>query len=1246
MYYGMSRLCPTHTPLGHLPGGGFRGGGVGSPVVTIDGKLHFLGGKNNSNTVFYSTNEIYDPVTDAWSTGVPMPYTRFAGAATVFNNEIYYLGGAVGIYSGPSYANNNNFDTTAGVWAGKLNMINRRVAMTSATVNNKIYVISGDDSTGNPVNWNHEYSITTVSSPVTVNPLPYTGTISGLTSVCMGSIITLSNPVTGTWSSINPGIATVGSAGIVTGVSPGNDTINYLVSNGSCSASTFEVIAVDPLPNAGTITGSTNVCAGSTIILTDAITGGTWTATNGNALVSSAGSVYGLTAGIDTVKYIFTNSCATATATKTVTINPLPNTGTISGPLFVCSTAAISLTDAAIGGTWSSSSSSVAAVGATGIVTGGSSGTATISYGLSNTCGTSYATYEISVLSLPAAGTVSGTSSVCTGANIILTDGTPGGAWSATNGRASVTGGVTTGITPGADTIVYSVSNICGTASATKTVTVNSSPGAGVILGATAVCITGSITLSDAGSSGTGTWSMTNGRATISSGVVTGVTVGIDTVVYTITSTCGFASTSETINILTTPVVGAINGPSSICVGETIVLTDSIAGGGWSASNGDVSLTYGGAITGVSAGIDNIIYSVGNACGSATTNKFIIVNPLPSAGAITGASSVCAGATVMLTDASSGGIWASYNASAAITSAGIVYGLTPGTDTIKYIVTNACGTASTTSTITVNALPNAGIITGSNSVCAGSNIFLTDAATGGTWSVTNVNATVGTTGAVMGVTSGIDTVRYTTANSCGTAIATWIIAINPMPDAGSITGISSVCIGSNISLSDAATGGSWTATNTSADITSAGVVYGLANGTDTLKYSVTNSCGMATATKTVAVNPLPDAGIISGSSTVCVGNEITLSNTVAGGTWSSSDAVIATIGSTGIITGLAAGTDTAIYTFTNTCGIAIASKVITVSALPVAGTISGSSSVCIGASITLTDGTAVGSWSAANGNAFISSVGVVHGAAEGIDTMIYTVTNSCGTATATQIITVDPLPAAGSIAGSSFVCISDTISLSETVTGGAWSASNANATILGGVVTGVTAGADTIVYTVTNGCGMATTNKIISVDPLPVAGIITGSDTVCMTEFITVTDVTAGGLWTTATGAASVSSAGLVTGIHPGADTVLYTVTNSCGSAIAKLPVIVLQTGLCSTGTNNLQEPLQDITLYPNPAQNSITITASEIINSVVISNLLGQDVFSGAYSTKEVVISLNQLPSGIYFVKINDTKVYKVVKQ
>jgi hypothetical protein len=116
-------------------------------------------------------------------------------------------------------------------------------------------------------------------------------------------------------------------------------------------------------------------------------------------------------------------------------------------------------------------------------------------------------------------------------------------------------------------------------------------------------------------------------------------------------------------------------------------------------------------------------------------------------------------------------------------------------------------------------------------------------------------------------------------------------------------------------------------------------VLGVASGSATITYIISNTCGSDTALYGVTINALPDARTISGYSTVCAGASIDLSPSgTGGGTWASSDHSIATVEVlTGVVTGVAAGTVTVTYSYTGLCGTAIATKTITVNALADAG---------------------------------------------------------------------------------------------------------------------------------------------------------------------------------------------------------------------------------------------------------------------------------------------------------------------
>ena len=615
--------------------------------------------------------------------------------------------------------------------------------------------------------------------------------------------------------------------------------------------------------------------------------------------------------------------------------------------------------------------------------------------------------------------------------------------------------------------------------------------------------------------------------------------------------------------------------------------------------------------------------------------------------AISGTTLVCVGATTSLSSATGGGTWSSSNTGIATvgSTTGVVTGVSGGTVNISY--TTSGGSSSIV--VTVNPLPDAGTISGATAVCVGSSITLSDSAPGGVWASSVPSAaTVGsTTGVVTGVLSGITGISYTTTNACGSTTIVHVVTVNVF-GAGSVTGPATLCTGASLTFMDPTADGVWTSSTPGvATIGSSGVATGIGTGTATISYTVTNACGTAVATAIVSVDVAPVVSAITGTLSVCSGLTTPLSDATPGGTWSSITTGVATISSSGVVTGVGAGISGISYTVTTGCGASAAIAIVTVNTAPVVGSITGPSGVCIGGSINLTDASAGGSWT--SGSPGIATVGttsgVVTGVSTGTATISYTVSNSCGSVTATTNIAVNTAPFAGTITGLTHVCQTASITLSDAVTGGTWNASNGHAFISStGTVLGVTAGVDTMMYTVTVSCATttsATATLVITVDPAPSAGTLTGPDSVCVSHSITLSDAVTGGSWSASNANAFVSSTGVVLGITTGTDDITYTVTNSCGTANADALITIYD---CSLGVNNL--PGGDISLYPNPTQNSITINAAEMIKDVVISNIFGQEVFVGNYNSATVVIGLDRLPAGIYVAKINGDRVYKIIKQ
>ncbi len=140
------------------------------------------------------------------------------------------------------------------------------------------------------------------------------------------------------------------------------------------------------------------------------------------------------------------------------------------------------------------------------------------------------------------------------------------------------------------------------------------------------------------------------------------------------------------------PIAG---GASSICLGDSVALTVASTGGVWSSSNTSAAtVSASGFVTTGSYGGTVISYTKSNSCGTVASTKAISVVGMPNPGGIVGLDSLCPGDTTVLTNIAIGGVWSSTDTSRAKVSAtGVVTAIAPGSDTIKYTVTNVCGSS-------------------------------------------------------------------------------------------------------------------------------------------------------------------------------------------------------------------------------------------------------------------------------------------------------------------------------------------------------------------------------------------------------------------------------------------------------------------------------------------------------------------------------------------------------------------------
>ncbi len=1086
------------------------------------------------------------------------------------------------------------------------------------------------------------------------------GSITGSPTVCVGATTTLSNTIAGgTWSTSNAAIASVNAGGVVAGVAIGSATITYNLTNACGSIDSTFAITVNDVPVVSPITGTTTFCEGLTVTLGDATASGTWSTSDATvASIDGAGNVTGVSGGAATISYSLTNACGTTTVTTALTINPLPVAGTITGPSSVCVAASITLSDASAGGTWSSSNVGIATVDASGNVTGVTAGTADITYTVTNGCGTAFTSVNITVIPLPTAGIITGSTTICLGASTTLADATAGGVWSssdATIASIDAATGTVTGTGVGTATITYSVTTVCGTATTTTPITVNTtSPFAGTISGVTAVCPGASSSLSS--TVGGGTWSSSDVTiATVNTGgVVTGVTSGSVTITYSVTTACGTGISTIAYTITSPAAHGIISGITTLCVGNSVALSESVAGGSWSTSNvAVVSVSAAGVATGMGTGTALISYAFSNGCFTTVDTTSITILAASSAGLITGPSAVCVGSVITLVDGIAGGTWSSSdNSIASINSSlGLVLGISVGSVTMSYTVTDACGLTSSTFPMTVITTPVAGTISGTAAICIAHTTTLTNSVTGGTWSSSNAAiASINSTGVMTGVSAGTATISYTVTNACGTDVATYAVSVSNFPNAGVINGPTTLCAGATALYTDTAVGGTWISSNTSlATVDASGNVTGIAPGLVNIYYAVANACGSTNVTIAVTIITTPGTGTITGAVTMCQGTTTTLADTASGGVWSSSNNAVATVSTTGVVTGVSGGGVTISYGLTNVCGTSYAVHNMTVNPLPNAGVVGGGTTLCIGGSATMTETVGGGTWSSSDPSvATIGTTGVVTALSGGTAIISYTVVNACGPASATATIIVRFPTNAGAITGTTTVCTGLTTALADTVTGGTWTTSNAGIASVNaaGVVTGVTAGSATITYTVTDACGTANTSINITVVSPLFPATIAGTTTFCAGTSSTLTPSVTGGTWNSGdTTIATVDASGIVTGVTGGSVIISYTNTNACGMAIATAfvtinpyPVpgaITGATALCVGVTSTMVDtPVGGSWTSSDPALATIDATSGVITPLVTGMADISYTVTNGCGSTTvSTTITVGDIPVTAGFI-------------
>jgi uncharacterized protein YjdB len=304
--------------------------------------------------------------------------------------------------------------------------------------------------------------------------------------------------------------------------------------------------------------------------------------------------------------------------------------------------------------------------------------------------------------------------------------------------------------------------------------------------------------------------------------------------------------------------------------------------------------------------------------------------------------------------------WTSSNgAVASVNGSGLVTGIAAGTATILATSGGKSGSAA----VTVVAVPVAtvSVTPATASVAVGSTVALSAtpqdsagyALSGRTvsWATSNAAvATVSQTGVVTGVAAGSATITATSEGKSGTAAVT--VSVVPVATVSVTPATASVAVGSTVALSatpkdsagHALSGRtvSWATSNAAvATVSQAGVVTGVGAGSATITATSEGKSG--TAAVTVVVVPVATVSVTPATASVAVGSTVALSATPKDSaghalsgravTWATSNAAVAAVSQTGVVTGVGAGSATISATSEGKSGTAA----ITVTVPPPAG---------------------------------------------------------------------------------------------------------------------------------------------------------------------------------------------------------------------------------------------------------------------------------------------------------------------
>ncbi len=585
------------------------------------------------------------------------------------------------------------------------------------------------------------------------------------------------------------------------------------------------------------------------------------------------------------------------------------------------------------GGTYTVSPSGLTLNSTTGAITPSSStiGTYTVTYTITNPsqgCTENPATVQVIITNTPLESSISYTGSpFCTSpgtaVNVSLTNPNGGTFSSSPAGLSMDAAGTITpsGSTAGSYTVTYFVSGAGGCAPQTKTasIAITGLPTAAISYTGTPFCkdvATGqSPVLTGTGAYTGGTYTYKNSSdvqtgLTFSAGDITPSTStsGTYTVTYTTPASGNCAAVAVNTSITINPLpAAAIAGTVSVCQNGTapnITFTGSLGtapytfiytvnGGGYLtvSSIGAATTTTVAQSTTEAGSFVYALVSVTDANGcshSASGSATINVTNTPVADFVYTGTPYCKTGTAspLFIGAGIAGTFSGNDDATHLVNVVFVSTATgevnlASTPAGVYTITNtisSCGSVSSTSPLTVRALPDAAI-TGTLTACGITTLTAQTAASSPSyiWYKDNVVIDGQTASTLAATASGAYKVNITDGNGCQNTSSASTVVINPVPSA-SIDGNLTACATSTLTASTDATLPTyiWYKDNVVIESQTSATLVVTLTGAYKVKVTSGNGCDYTSLASNVTINPAIVAGTVTGGTTVCTGANSTL----------------------------------------------------------------------------------------------------------------------------------------------------------------------------------------------------------------------------------------------------------------------------------------------------------------------------------------------------------------------------------